>query len=263
MSALVHSSTLVTAGVYLLIRVNLSLAAGEGCSCLVLGLGAATLCIASLTALFEVDIKKIIALSTLRQLGVMVVALGLGSPNVSLLHLLAHAFFKANLFISAGDLIHNSADYQDLRTMGRGSNLYSLTNARVLVSLSRLRALPFISAFFSKELILETMMRGQTSLCALVVFLAGVGLTALYSVRLVVISIGGSPSSHPLSRKSLNDYFLLKAQASLGLLRALGGCGLRYYLGFNEECHLYSSIFKGVIYTCLLSGFCVAAVYNT
>lgn len=148
MSALVHSSTLVTAGVYLLVRANLGLLAGRQCELFLLGLGAATLTIASLAALFEVDLKKIIALSTLRQLGVIIVALGLGSPEISFLHLLAHAFFKANLFISAGDLIHNSSDYQDLRIIGKGRGLFSLTSARAILSLARLSALPFMSAFF-------------------------------------------------------------------------------------------------------------------
>lgn len=118
-SALVHSSTLVTAGVYLLIRMNILLANLQILEALIF-LGTFTILMAGGAAIFEIDIKKIIALSTLSQLGAIMIALGAGSPILSYFHLLSHAFFKAMLFMCAGMVIHNMKDYQDIRKMGLG-----------------------------------------------------------------------------------------------------------------------------------------------
>ena len=118
-------------------------------------IGALTILIARVRALFEIDLKKIVALSTLRQLGVIVLRLGLGAYIARFFHLLTHAFFKALLFLATGGIIHRRNSYQDLRTMGRASKIIPLTRRFVLLSLLRLIGLPFISAFFSKELILE------------------------------------------------------------------------------------------------------------
>jgi len=118
-SALVHSSTLVTAGVYLLIRINILLVNLQLLEGLIF-LGTCTILIAGGAAILEIDIKKIIALSTLSQLGVIIIVLGAGSPILSYFHLLSHAFFKAILFICAGLVIHNIKDYQDIRKMGLG-----------------------------------------------------------------------------------------------------------------------------------------------
>lgn len=116
--------------------------------------GGATIIIARRSALIETDLKKIVALSTLRQLGVIVLRLSLAFPAVSFFHLISHAFFKALLFIVTGHLIHNSCDYQDLRRIG-GRGVLSLTQATIITTKIRLCALPFFSAFFSKELVLE------------------------------------------------------------------------------------------------------------
>lgn len=118
-SALVHSSTLVTAGVYLLIRINILLANLQILEALIF-LGTFTILMAGGAAIFEIDKKKIIALSTLSQLGAIMIALGAGSPILSYFHLLSHAFFKAMLFMCAGLVIHNMKDYQDIRKMGLG-----------------------------------------------------------------------------------------------------------------------------------------------
>ena len=109
-SALVHSSTLVTAGVYLLIRINLIIIE-INIRYILLLIGIITMIIAGFTAIIEIDIKKIIALSTLRQLGIIILTLGIGNPILSFFHLLSHAFFKAMLFICAGIIIHNIKDY--------------------------------------------------------------------------------------------------------------------------------------------------------
>ncbi|CAN0518882.1 unnamed protein product [Ectocarpus sp. 8 AP-2014] len=118
-SALVHSSTLVTAGVYLLIRINIFLVNFAILEVLIF-LGTFTILMAGGAAILEIDIKKIIALSTLRQLGVIIITLGAGNPILAYLHLLSHAFFKAILFMCAGVIIHNIKDYQDIRKIGLG-----------------------------------------------------------------------------------------------------------------------------------------------
>lgn len=182
-SSLVHSSTLVTAGVYLLIRLNYILARIEYLWGLCL-LGAVTIIIAGRAAIFEVDIKKIIALSTLRQLGLMFITLGIGLPILSFFHLIAHAYFKAMLFICAGGVIHRIKEFQDLRAMGAASKYLPSSIRIFLVANLRLCGIPFISGFFSKDLILELLIirrgRGLIFLAAML----STGLTVMYTFRI-------------------------------------------------------------------------------
>merc|ERR1711978_105105 len=118
-------------------------------------IGILTMVIAGMTAIIEIDIKKIIALSTLRQLGVMIIILGIGNPILSFFHLISHAFFKAILFICAGIIIHNIKDYQDIRKIGfRYFNLHFSISIIIIANIS-LCGLPFIRGFYSKDLIIE------------------------------------------------------------------------------------------------------------
>ena len=204
-SALVHSSTLVTAGVYVLLRFNLLL-----CDRIhtILILGCITIIIAGISGLTEPDMKKIIALSTLRQLGVMFFSVGLGEVFLRYFHLISHAYFKAIIFICAGAIIHRMADYQDLRKMGGGS----LTNPfiiRVLfVGSVRLCGLPFISGFYSKDQILEVIIMSDLSLLAMFFTCIATIITAIYSCRVVlklflIVYGGGSINSIRDSSKEL------------------------------------------------------------
>jgi len=147
---------LVTAGIYLLIRLIHSI--NNSIFYKILGFrGALTIFIARIRALRESDIKKIIALSTLRQLGIIIIGVRINSPDIVIFHLIVHAFFKALLFIAAGALIHNSNDFQDLRIIG-GHRLDLLVSKRVVILTKiSLCGLPFFSAFYSKELILEAL----------------------------------------------------------------------------------------------------------
>ena len=111
--------------------------------------------LAGLRALGEGDMKKIVALSTLRQLGIMVMGVGLGSPLLAFFHLVAHAFFKALLFVGVGNFIHAAASYQDLRVMGTFQSRLPFSSAILILAKARLCGLPFFSGFFSKEAILE------------------------------------------------------------------------------------------------------------
>lgn len=151
-SALVHSSTLVTAGVYLLMRAGGSIAPILD---VVLFLGATTTIIAGVRALYEIDIKKVVALSTLSQLGIIICAIGLGLPKVAFFHLLAHAFFKAILFIGVGNTIHLSDSFQDLRQAGPLLRSSPATLGFIIVSNLRLCGVPFIAGFYSKDAIIE------------------------------------------------------------------------------------------------------------
>ena len=208
-SALVHSSTLVTAGVYLLIRLNFLNQKSSNLRVIIASFGALTILLARLSALKEVDIKKIIALSTLSQLGVIFMALALKNRYIVIFHLLAHAFFKALLFIRAGNLIHNSNDYQDLRRFGRISSEIAFSSTIVIVTKVRLCGLPFFSAFFSKELVLESIVDFSSfSLGVYYIIWLGVILTALYSLRFITQVIIQRPQCSRLISISDNDLIL-------------------------------------------------------
>lgn len=181
-SSLVHSSTLVTAGVYLLIRFNHGFVDSQVLTYLS-WVGLLTTLLARTSALVEVDLKKIVALSTLSQLGVIVSLLGLGLPEVRFLHLLAHAFFKALIFVATGGMIHVSRSGQDLRRIGGMSKFFRRTKRIALLANLRLIGLPFISAFFSKEIYLEIVRQGITSLGRIILFYLGIFLTLVYGVR--------------------------------------------------------------------------------
>ena len=182
-SSLVHSSTLVTAGIYVLFRLSDLLP-----KVLLVGLfylGMATILLARLRALTEIDIKKIIALSTLRQLGLIVIALGLSYFSLGFFHLITHAFFKALIFISVGEIIGKTASHQRLKVIGLTSESPAILGVVIGANL-RLTGLPFFSGFFSKEIILE-FRRGLISLSLVnyLVFLIRVLLTQLYSIRFI------------------------------------------------------------------------------
>jgi len=182
-SALVHSSTLVTAGVYLLIRINIIIIEINFSKYLFL-IGMLTIIMAGMTAMIEIDIKKIIALSTLRQLGVIIIILGLGNPILSFFHLISHAFFKAMLFICAGIIIHNIKDYQDIRKIGfRYFNLHFSISIIIIANIS-LCGLPFLRGFYSKDFIIEIILIKGKNMYFFFLIIFGTILTVIYSCRL-------------------------------------------------------------------------------
>lgn len=204
-SALVHSSTLVTAGVYVLFRFD-SLMCYLSLGSLILTLGALTIFIARIGAFFEIDIKKIVALSTLRQLGVMMAALGAGFRTLGFFHLLAHAFFKALLFISTGNLIHGAGRYQDLRVMGGVREVLPFSKRVVIGCSMRLCGLPFISAFYSKEIIIESLLINNFSLMPYFIILLGILITIFYSMRFIILTIRRASRQLSLLNKSDEDF---------------------------------------------------------
>ena len=144
--------------------------------------------IARLRAFFEIEKKKIVALSTLRQLGVIISAIGAGFRVLGFFHLLAHAFFKALLFIRTGNLIHGSESYQDARVIGGGFEVMPFTNRIIITASLRLCGLPFISAFYSKEIIIERLLINNVSLYSYILLILGIFITVFYRVRFLINS---------------------------------------------------------------------------
>nr|AEV56626.1 NADH dehydrogenase subunit 5 [Stenopirates sp. NKU01] len=185
-SSLVHSSTLVTAGVYLLIRFN-NLFINLNCTLLIF-LSLMTMLMSGIGANFEYDLKKIIALSTLSQLGLMMSILLLKFPILAFFHLLTHAFFKALLFLCAGMIIHNMNNSQDIRYMGSLINQMPFTMSCFMISSLSLCGIPFLSGFYSKDLILEMYLFCGFNFFFFFFFFS-VGLTIMYSFRLIYYSL--------------------------------------------------------------------------
>ena len=228
-SSLVHSSTLVTAGVYLVFRLR----GGSDLTFALFILGVSTIIIASLSAMWEIDIKKIVALSTLSQLGLIFRAMGLGLFKVAFFHLLTHAYFKALLFISVGNSIHLSNDYQDLRKVGLCPWSLSSTTTFALIANFSLCGLPFMGGFYSKDLILESILMRNYSVWAWGLFFFSVALTVLYSLRFTFITLWKASSSEKLSFREDSDRTIKKAILGLFPLAVIGGAILGYLL-FNE-----------------------------
>lgn len=186
-SALVHSSTLVTAGVFLLIRFYWSFSLIGSLSYFLLVVSSLTILMAGMAAVVERDMKKVIALSTLRQLGVIMFSLARGLPVLAFFHLLSHALFKALLFIAAGALIHLFFHVQDLRTLGNLRVQVPIISAAILAANLALMGFPFLAGFYSKDVILEQIIEVS---CSRVLVFMGLGatiLTAVYSVRLITM----------------------------------------------------------------------------
>lgn len=188
-SALVHSSTLVTAGVFLLVRFYPYLRLRGRFHKVLLIRGCVTMLMAGINALRECDLKKIIALSTLRQLGVIISRIGLGLPELAFFHLVTHAIFKALLFVCAGTLIHLYHHSQDLRGIGNLSAQMPLTMACINRANLALCAFPFMAAFYSKDLIIEMRIYGRRNIVVVIIIYVATGITASYSMRLTFSSL--------------------------------------------------------------------------
>lgn len=195
-SALIHAATMVTAGVYLLMRSSPLIEYSNIVLLLCLWLGAITTVFSSLIGLFQQDIKKIIAYSTMSQLGMMVIGIGLSSYNLALFHLINHAFYKALLFLGAGSVIHAVADNQDLRKYGGLINYLPLTYSVMLIASLSLAAFPFMTGFYSKDFILESAY-GQFSfsgVAAYVIATIGAVFTTLYSIKVLYLTFLTNPN---------------------------------------------------------------------
>lgn len=183
-SALVHSSTLVTAGVYLIIRYN-ELLMRSGLNYYLMYLSVLTIFMSGIIANFEYDLKKIIALSTLSQLGLIIIILSLGFNMLAFFHLLVHAVFKSILFMCAGVIIHSMNNRQDIRLIGNLNNVIPFTIIRFMISTFALCGFPFISGFYSKDLIIEIIYISRNNFLLLAIIVISLRFTVIYRVRLV------------------------------------------------------------------------------
>jgi NADH-ubiquinone oxidoreductase chain 5 len=206
-SALIHAATMVTAGVYLLMRSSPLIEYSTKVLMLCLGFGCITNIFSSLIGLFQQDIKKVIAYSTMSQLGMMVIAVGLSCYSIALFHLINHAFYKALLFLGAGSVIHAVSDNQDFRRYGGLRAFLPLTYAVMLIASLSLIAFPFMTGFYSKDLILESAY-GQYNLASTTVYIIatiGAIFTTLYSVKVLYLTFLTNPNGPLINYKRAHE----------------------------------------------------------
>lgn len=253
-SALVHSSTLVTAGVYLLIRFNFFFFRSNT-NTLILVIGAMTILIAGISALMEMDIKKIIALSTLRQLGVIFFSLGIGEPFLAFTHLICHAFFKAIIFISAGSMIHSIKNYQDLRKIGSLRMITPLIRGIILTASIRLCGIPFITGFYSKDIIIEIILINNFNLISVIICIVATFLTAAYSARIAIKIFIVLSRREPISSESDANRILLLGPLILFLPSVVAGWLISGWIEFSPIIFIpfwmKTIILSGIIVTLL------------
>nr|QZZ18222.1 NADH dehydrogenase subunit 5 [Hasora schoenherr] len=228
-SALVHSSTLVTAGVYLLIRFN-DLLVGMFFLKILLLLSSLTMFMAGISANYEFDLKKIIALSTLSQLGLMMSILSMGMPDLAFFHLLTHAMFKALLFMCAGIIIHMMNDNQDIRFMGGISLYIPLTSLCMNISNLALCGIPFLAGFYSKDLILEMVSMSNLNLLIFYLYYFSTGLTMFYTIRLLMYLMINDYNLLSVYNLYEEDYSMLKSMFMLLMMSVLVGSLLSWMI---------------------------------
>nr|UGN61752.1 NADH dehydrogenase subunit 5 [Cryptocercus maluogouensis] len=227
-SALVHSSTLVTAGVYLLIRFEVVFM--DWLNILLLLISGLTMFMSGLGANFEYDLKSIIALSTLSQLGLMISVLSLGLVGLSFFHLLTHALFKALLFMCAGVVIHFMNDSQDIRFMGSLSFQMPLTSSCLMISNFALCGMPFLAGFYSKDLILESVSLSYLNMFGFFLFFISTGLTVCYSFRLFYYVLCSDFNMNSFCFLFEYNFNMLRGMLLLLIMSILGGSFLSWII---------------------------------
>jgi NADH-ubiquinone oxidoreductase chain 5 len=239
-SALIHAATMVTAGVFVLIRSSPVLEYSPSGLFLVSLIGGLTAFFAGTAGLVQYDVKKVIAYSTCSQLGYMFFACGMSNYSVGLFHLFNHGFFKALLFLGAGSVIHALLDEQDMRKMGGMVKLLPLTYVAILVGSLSLTGFPFLTGFYSKEVVLEIALT-KFSFNSFFVYWLGVlaaFITSFYSIRLIYLVFFSTPNSNSRAVSSSHESssYIFYVLSFLGFLSIFIGFVFRdVFIGLGTD----------------------------
>nr|YP_009144488.1 NADH dehydrogenase subunit 5 [Amynthas gracilis]AKJ52274.1 NADH dehydrogenase subunit 5 [Amynthas gracilis] len=261
-SALVHSSTLVTAGVFLLIRFYPFLSSTTWFNQLLLLIAVTTTTMAGLGAMTECDMKKIIALSTLSQLGMMMAAMGLGMVTLAYFHMVTHALFKALLFICAGTLINSHMHSQDLRWMGNITAQMPTTTSCFMLANMSLCGAPFMSGFYSKDMIVESSIFYPQNTTMLIIILFTVSLTSFYTMRFSLTTIWGPSNCGPFIQLE-EGLALITPMLILSSMSIISGSALIWIMPMNQEPMTMSLSMKMMPMIMVILGLLAAWSMNT